>query len=164
MSAEDALLKHHQKLLKQSEPRKRRNKRPEKEVESACLKWMREHGWSVDVIEASGGRNMYGAVTVKSGFSDACGNTQHGLAVFVEFKAPGRLATLRDHQRVFLTKKINTNCFAVVVDSASRLSTLFDEWLRHRRNKDLKAAQDFLLNALPKERKSKDAKHPELGF
>jgi len=159
-----ALETYASKQLPKPDTPKRRNKQPEKQTEKDCMAWMRQQGWDVHVIEASGGFNQYGAVTVKSGFSDACGNTPHGLSVFVEFKAQGKLRTLRPGQRAFLTKKIETNAFAVCVDGAALLHDVWHQFITLRRSKDLNATRQFLMSQLPPEPKTRGSENSELGF
>jgi len=146
----------HKYLTKKTTVKKSsKNRKPEKEVEKACMNWFRDQGFSMNVIEASGGRNMYGAITVKSGFVDSAGCTPLGIGSFVEFKAPGRLSTLRDNQREFLLEKINKGCFACVVDSAGSLSRLYQEWYMIY-IEDKNQSIELLLNSLPKKRVSND--------
>jgi hypothetical protein len=164
MGVKEAMERHHAKLLKSHDKPKRRNKKPEKETESSCLRWMRSLGWDVDVIEAKGGMNQFGVINVKSGFSDVCGNTSNGQAVFVEFKAPGKLRNLKPHQRQFLIKKINTGCFALVTDRVEHLKFIWETYQNYRRRKHFDTAKKYLLSKLPPEPKTKDTPHPELGF
>jgi hypothetical protein len=126
MSVKDAMLRHHQKQLKRTVRRK--NNKPEKLVETACMKWFKAHGFSMDIIEGKGGRNAYGAITVRPGYVDCSGNDKYGSSVYVEFKARGRRYNLSMLQRKFLEEKIRTNCFAVVVDSAEILEEYYDTW------------------------------------
>jgi len=140
-----------------SKPTKRKPKRgkPEKDVEAACMAWMKSQGFSMDVVEASTYDSKTGGwinQRVKSGVVDSFGNTADGLAVYVEFKAKGRLSTLRDNQRSFLVKKIAKNCFACVVDSAERLDNLYDKWLSFRKKNAKTLCKKILMDALPVKR------------
>jgi len=151
MSVESALNTYSEKQLKKDKGPQRRNKKPEKDVEKDCLKWMRDSGFDVNIIEAGGGRNAYGATTVSPGFADCAGNDKDGYAVYVEFKAPSRRSSLREHQRRFLRRKIRTNAFSICVDSCSLLSVSYRIWRgliddgRHQR------ARDYLMTMMPKQ-------------
>jgi hypothetical protein len=119
-----AVEKHHAKQLR--EPRKKPNGKPEKEVEKACMAWLRANGFSCSVVESkavyseASGRYMNGQTD--AGFADCVGVHDSGTAVFIEFKAKGRLSTLRPAQKAFLREKIRFNAFAIVVDSAEMLA------------------------------------------
>lgn len=132
---------------------KRKNLKPEKEVQIACVTWMRSLGWDVSIIESKATYDhksgRYISQSVKAGYSDCSGNTNHGLSIYIEFKAPGRLSTLRFNQREFLLKKIESGCFAVCVDGTSLLKTL---WKEFNLAEDKKA---YLISKLP-EVKTKD--------
>jgi hypothetical protein len=120
-----AMTKHHERQLKV----KRKNNAPEKAVEFYVMTWCLEQGWSLDVVEARGAdQNPFGTITVRRGFSDLCGCDDDGHAVYVELKAPGKLSTLREHQRDFLIEKIKHNAFAVCVDSPELLEEYYTSW------------------------------------
>lgn len=133
--------------------RSRKNKKPEKETEKAVFEWAKANDVYLHVVDSSAGfdqslgrRQSYAAPT---GFPDLVGNDQHGLCYYIELKARQRRASLRDHQRHFLYKKIYQNCFAVCVDSAERL----DQY--HRQYSKLKTPQEkvtYLVDCLPKKR------------
>lgn len=153
----DALNRYSQKQLDEGKPKKKRkNKKPEKEVEAACLKWMRDNGWSVQVLEAkstwSPSQGRWCQQGMKAGTPDCVGSTDDGVGAFVEFKAPGRLSSFNSDkrylQRKFIVDKINTNAFACVVDSAKRLETIYLKWLEIR-TQDKNAARNYLLAMLP---------------
>lgn len=146
--------------LKKQDPKDppRKNGRPEKQVEQEVLNWCRLRGWDVNVIEAkstfSEQQGRYIAQAAAPGISDIVGNTRTGLAVFIELKATGKLSTIRANQREFLLRKINTGCFAVCVDSVSRIETLWNGFVS---SSDKKL---YLVEALPKFR----SKEKELKF
>lgn len=154
-STRQALYKYLDKQIKQSKP-KRKNKKPEKDVQYAVEQWLEKNGFDYDIVESksvyheASGRYLHSQTTV--GFSDIVGNDSHGIACFIELKAPGRRSTLRERQRDFLTKKIKSNCFAVVVDSPKLLADYYDEWIEIRRKKSKEGARQFLLSLLPKKR------------
>ncbi len=132
----------------------RKNKKPEKQVEQDVLIWAKSKGMSLDIIEAKAKFNtatgMYTGRAASAGLSDLIGNTQHGLAVFIELKAPGRRvgSALHARQRAFLTEKIMTNCFAVVVDSVEFLEQIWLQFCTLPSEQKLK----FLLDQLPKQK------------
>lgn len=155
-----ALDRHFERTQKPKAPRLKKNAKPEAVVETQLLAYMRGLGWSMDKVEAkavfSKKANRYLRGPAAPGFSDLVGNMPDGRAVFVEVKAPGRRSSLREEQRVFLSEKIGTNAFAVVVDSVARLEELLAGF---KRSSSPKA---YLLNALPiKQAPSKD---DEFGF
>jgi len=155
-------------ITKETNPKQaapsRRNKAPEKEVEKACLEWMRSQGFCISVVEAkatwSPSRQGYTSSSVKAGFSDSVGNDAFGFAVYVEFKAPGKLSTLRANQREFLTARIESGAFAVVVDSAESLRELYTHWQSLRARNKIGAAKQLLRSALPKERRRRSSSDP----
>lgn len=156
----DAINKFSQRQLDEYKPKELRAKhgKPEKEVEKACLEWMRSQGWSVQIFEAkatwspAAGRWLQQAM--KAGTCDCLGNTDAGISVAIEFKAPGALQTFnsdnRQRQKKFIIDKINTNVFACVVDSVEKLMHIYARWLEIRTSG---AAQGiaYLMSELPKE-------------
>lgn len=148
-----AMENHHAKLIKK--PRAKREKpngRPEKEVEKACTQWLRANGFSVNVVEskavysAAAGRYLSGQTD--QGFADCVGvHGATGIAVFIEFKAPGKLATLRPTQKHFLRDKIKFNAFACVVDSVERLQMIFREFDLARRE-SFGRSQEYLTSMI----------------
>ena len=149
-----AMENHHAKLIKKKRaPREKPNGRPEKEVEKACTRWLRTNGFSVNVVEskavysASAGRYLSGQTD--QGFSDCVGvHGATGIAVFIEFKAPGRTSTLRPAQKHFLRDKIKFNAFACVVDSSEKLASIWHQF-RLARQESFGAAQECLNSAIP---------------
>jgi hypothetical protein len=129
---------------------KRKNEKPEKAVEREVLKWCRDRHWDINVVESkstwSESAGRYISQSVSAGFSDLAGNTDLGLSVFIELKAPRRLSTLRPQQREFLLRKIGTGCFAVCVDSSLRLEDLWNGFCKAYDKKE------YLVSVLPKVR------------
>lgn len=132
----------------------KRNKKPEKEVEKACMKWLKDQGFSVQVYESKAtqvnGRWVNQAM--KAGNSDCMGSTPSGLFAAIEFKAPGKLKTYNrpknQRQRDFINEKINSGAFACVTDSVERLSTIYSQWeILLDTNKD--EAKNYLISMLP---------------
>ena len=161
MSAQKALYNYHAKQLPKSGKPKKKNQKPEKDVEKTCLKWMREHGFNVDIIEAKGGyNNQYGVIAVKAGFSDCVGNDNFGRACFVEFKAKGRRSNVSEIQRQFLLSKISTNTFAVVTDCVEHLSNSYNIWCGLYDYGKYKRAREFLMSILPKSKTPEDDGKP----
>jgi hypothetical protein len=154
---EEALFRHHEKDLKiidRLQGKGRRNKKPEKEVESACLSWMRSRGWSIEIYEAKATQTSRGwrNQAMKAGTCDCMGATKEGQSVAIEFKAPGRLSSFnspgRMRQKLFILKKISSNCFACVVDSVERLETIYLGWCKAR-VESVDLARAYLMKELP---------------
>jgi hypothetical protein len=156
LSAKDALDRYYSKLAKQQSKPKRKNRKPEKEVERFCLEWMRARKWDVQIYESkavfSARSGRYTGQSMKAGTVDCQGITPDGIPVYIEFKAPGRLSTFsspKNHrQKEYLVAKIQNGAFGAVVDSANRLDRIFGEYInRVRSSKD--EAKQFLLSELP---------------
>jgi hypothetical protein len=134
----------------------RKNDKPEQLVVSTCIKWMRAQGWDAHTIESKAqwdkDQEIYRAKAAPVGFSDCVGCLPNGCAVFVEFKAKGKLSTLKDHQRIFLEGKINKNCFACCVDSVDQLEKTYKGWRDLKNRGQHVDARQFLLELLPKKR------------
>jgi hypothetical protein len=82
------------------------------------------------------------------------------MAVFIELKAKGRRSALRENQREFLIEKINTGCFAVVVDSLELLENQWERFCLLKKRRQYQMAKDFLFTALPKKKDSLDDSEP----
>lgn len=138
----------------------RHNNAPEKEVQDEVLKWLRDNGFSINVVESKAIYNRkserYISQSVAPGFVDLVGNDKIGLGVFIELKAKGRRSTLRDNQRAFLQEKINTGCFAVVVDSVELLEKQYEHFVLLRYRQQIQQAKEFLLLALPVQKIKED--------
>lgn len=132
MSAEDALMNYQKRVLESVKTSQKKNKKPEKDVEKACMAWFEAKGFSMHIIESKAvynpklGRYLKGQTV--SGMSDSIGCTPDGIGCFVEFKAKGKKFTLKEHQRNFLTEKINRGCFAAVVDDVRDLEATYQHW------------------------------------
>ena len=137
--------------------RKRKNGKPEKITESDVLLWSKANGLHLHVVDAgtynplTRGRSVAKA---ESGFPDLVGNTLDGLSLYIELKAKDKRNAIGAHQRVFLERKIAQNCFAVVVDSASRLEQY---WRGFHQCKSQETKRAYLLDCLPKMREAKDS-------
>lgn len=168
----DALNKFYQRQIDEAEGKKpvpkRKNEKPEKEVERACLAWMREQGWTVNVYEAKAKWNSeaerFTSTGMRFGTCDCMGNTDQGVAVAVEFKAPGCLSSFNREERFlqkkFIVDRINTNAFACVVDSVDRLKTIYLKFMELR--SDPGAARNYLLSALPQQTEKTRLKNERL--
>jgi hypothetical protein len=154
----DAMNRFYQRQLNEGKPKESRAHygKPEKEVEKACLDWMRSRGWSVQIFEAkatwSPEAGRFIQQSMRAGTCDCLGNTDEGIGCAVEFKAPGALSTFnsekRHLQREFIIQKIKTNCFACVVDSVERLELIYTEWLKIK-SEDREKSREYLISMLP---------------
>ena len=142
----------------------KKNKKPEKEVEKACLEWMRSLSWDVNIYEAKAVYNpdgTYRSSRMKAGVCDCMGVTPEGIPIYVEFKAKDRRTTFNldknIEQRKFLLKKIDYCAFAVVVDSAERLAEYWNGWRDVVMDGGLINGRDYLRSVLPKKKKSHDS-------
>lgn len=153
-STKKALHNYFEKQAKEVSRRKKRNFKPEKQVEQACVKFMTAQGWDVGIYEAKAvynphaGRYLRGVM--RAGTVDCQGVMPDGTFVAVEFKAPGRLKTFNsprnDRQREYLINKINHNAFGCVVDSAHLLEQIYKAWANE---KDLSNRKWLLMDFLP---------------
>lgn len=130
----------------------RTNKAPEKEVVKALIKWLCNNGFQVHVIESkavyskAAGRYLKGQTD--PGMSDIIGVDSRGFGTFIEAKAPGRLKTLKPHQRDFLIKMARSGAFACVTDSVERLASLYFNWRQLNLNASRAAASKYLIDAI----------------
>lgn len=151
--ARRALEKHHESLLKSSAP-KRKNQKPEKVVQVACVDWMRIKGWDVQIYEAKATfdprRQVWRNQAMRAGVSDCMGLDSLGSAVFVEFKAPGRRSSFNSpknfKQKRFLVEKIARGAFGVVVDDVRELERIYLRWI-YLATREEKIA--YLMSELP---------------
>lgn len=147
-----AILKYSQKQLDALNPKsKRKNKKPEKEVERAVLARLRALGFSLDVVESKAHRSMSGnyfTQSVKSGVTDLIGCSPQGIGCFIELKAPGKRSTLKEHQRDYILEKAKRGAFAVCVDSDDLCVSYWDTFLKERRL-SVQNAYRFLESVLP---------------
>lgn len=159
----DSINRYSQKQLPRETKPRRANTKPEKLVEKACMAWMREQGWSMQVFEAKATYNpragRYMQQSMKAGTADSGGSTSEGHGAVVEFKAHGKLSTYAKEdnhaQQKFIEEKIASNCFACVVDSVEMLQDIYAKWSMIRKENTGKA-RDYLLLRLPKRRKSNE--------
>ncbi len=157
-STREAIFKYHQKQLNQGVTRepKRKNKKPEKDVEKEVMEWARLNQVFLHVVEAS----SYDPISrrrvlskAQAGFPDLVGNNVEGHACYIELKAKDRRGTVSEHQRLFLEKKIDQGSFSVVVDSVARLEQY---WKGFWSLKNPDERKTYLRDCLPKKRKSRN--------
>lgn len=142
---------------------RRKNQKPEKQVEKDCLDWSKRNSVFLHVIESkavfsqAAGRYLSGQA--ESGFPDIVGNDSSGRVLYIELKALGKRSTLSPAQYLFLTEKIKQNCFAVVVDSADLLHEYYYSW------KSSKNPPAYLMSLIPVPKRIRDETFdPSLGF
>lgn len=157
MSADDALkkffAKHAKQLDREMNGPSRKNEKPEIELtQKPCMIWFKANGFSMDVIESKAVFNYeagrYVSGQTAPGVSDSFGCTPCGFGCFVEFKAPGKRATLKKHQREWLLDKIKRGAFAVCVDSVECLEKVWNEY-SHARKMNFQLGINVLLRHLP---------------
>lgn len=130
-----ALGRYLENEIKKNKPKtkRRKNKSPEKTVVKELLKWLKDNGFSADVIEASSydrvNKIRVHDTKVVAGFTDIVATDMYGFACYIEAKAPKRRSQLKEHQREFIINKINNNAFACVTDSIEHLSHLYNQWI-----------------------------------
>lgn len=157
MSVEKAIMNWSKKdMLKDNPKPKKKNASPEQHTEKQCMAWFNFTGFSMSVVESKGVWNNAARRYLKgntvSGFPDSAGCTPTGYGSFVEFKAKGKISTLKPHQRKFLTDKIIKGCFACVVDEVELLQKNYQMWNLFMLDGEHSQAKAFLLNILPSQK------------
>jgi hypothetical protein len=159
----NALLKYSAKQLETRKINKRKNNKPEQETVKDCMKWLKENGFSMSVVEskavfsvASGG---YFKGKAEPGFPDCVGCTPEGIGAFIEFKAKGRMSTLRLAQKVFLKEKILKGAFACVADCPEIIEQNYTKW-NNVRKQDLDGSIAYLMSCLPTKKNDNDDDTP----
>jgi len=154
-SVKAAMDRHLAKLEPKPKASKRRNRKPEKQVEKVVMSWLRQHGFSCHVVESkaifSPSRGSYLRGQTVPGFSDIAGCCSSGYGCFIELKAPGKRSTVSDAQLAFLTEKIKRGAFAVVTDSTEHLELAYMAWFDLRED-NIRLGCEFLMDDLPKKR------------
>lgn len=134
--------------------KKRKNSKPEKDVEKECLTWMRSQGWKVQIYESKATQvgGVWRQQAMQAGNADCQGVMPGGISVAVEFKSRGKLSTFRkeknQRQIDFIEDRISMGGFACVVDSVLMLQTIYNNWLDKKLLGDEDAIQ-YLFDALP---------------
>lgn len=143
---------YYEKQDKLGELPTRKNEKPEQEVVNKILVWLKQNDFDAMTIEAkatySVQRGGYSGRAASPGTPDIIGNFKDGLAIWIEAKAPSRRSTVRDLQIQFLTRKIQSCCFAVVVDSVDLLEQTWRQFITLPSERRI----EFLLDQLPKKR------------
>ena len=147
-------------MPKEQKP-KRSNAKPEFELRKQVMRWLEANNFSCDVVESkavySQAAGSYVRGQAVAGFSDIVGVCSFGgAACYIELKAPGRRATLKDHQRDFLMHKMHVYAFAVCIDSVEDLADVYSRWLRFYRLGQLQEARSLLMRHLPKPKGSQE--------
>lgn len=130
-----------------------KSKKPEKLVEAEVMTWLNLNGFSCNIVESKGvyshaaGRYLQGQTD--PGMSDIVGNDSIGRACFIELKAKGKRRNVSMAQYTLLSKKIDTFCFAVVVDSASLLSMYYEKYCDFIKSGDFNGSRNYLREVLP---------------
>ena len=159
MSARDALLKYHERMITPVTRTHRKNKKPEKEVEKQVMAWLEQNDFSCHVVESKAVYNYQAGRYLKgqtvSGMPDVIGVTPDGIGCFIELKAPGRRSRLREAQREFLETKIRRGAFSLCVDSVGYLSSAYDNWLQISKDN----REHFLRGLLPSKRVRNEEDH-----
>ena len=126
-------------------------KREKELVVGPIIDWANKNGWHLFVVNSSAVFNPILGIYLSSqapiGCSDMLGTTPQGNSAYIEAKAPGKLNTLKEHQRDFLVRGISIGAFAVVVDSLDSLVNYHLTWLNHNNQKA------YLITLLPKIKK-----------
>lgn len=125
---------------------------PEKKVEQEIMAWAMLNGWSLSVLDSKALKingKMRSNPGIPVGCPDLVGNCPNGFAAYIELKRANADVICRVSQRNFLLRKIDSNAFACVVDSAEKLERLYSRWVALREI-SLNEARDSLREALPK--------------
>jgi hypothetical protein len=135
--------------------KRKKNQKPEKLVERACLEWMRSQGWSVQIFESKATydpKGFWRNQSMKAGNADCQGTLPSGRACYIEFKAKGKLSTFKlaknYRQQMFLKEKILSNAFCAVVDSVELLKEIYERW-EHLEKIEPLLARNYLYKKLP---------------
>lgn len=129
----------------------RKNEKPENIVVNSILLWCKQNGFDVHVFESKAKFNVstgrYTGRAASPGTPDIIGNSKNGLACYIEAKAPGcrNGSNLRPQQREFLTRKIQTECFAVCADSAAYVENTWNHFISLPPQERI----EYLLKELP---------------
>lgn len=132
---------------------KKRNLKPEKQVEKEVLAWCKLNGFDMSVVESkaafspAAGKFLKRSRMTSESMPDLVGN-YGSIAAFIELKAPGRRKNLSLEQWMFLKRKIEDGCFACVTDSVLHLSDLIKRVYRIDRPLEV-MDKEFLLKDLP---------------
>lgn len=130
----------------------KRKIKPEKLVEMDVLAYAFQQRWSLDVYDSEalffGGKKRSNP-GLKAGTPDIIGADSQGIALFLELKDPKKDHVCRLAQFQFLTLKIESNAFAIVVSSSEQLDRFYKTWMSLRKT-SLDEARNYLKSILPK--------------
>lgn len=126
----------------------KKNKKPEKDFEREFLPYATRLGFDLHVVESKAVYSQAAGRYLRSQTSESLPDVvgcHAGLSVWIELKAPGRLSTLKSHQKEFLEKKINQGCFACVTDSTAHFQFLWNAYIISPDDSKIQ----LLMDALP---------------
>lgn len=148
---EKAVGKYTDRELRRLKP-KRRNNRPEEEYVEEQMAWYRANGFFMKNYESKARfiNGEWRQVGVEPGTPDMGGVCPEGFAHWNEAKAPGRRSMLRPEQRVFLVEVIQRGGFGICSDSVDYMRSVYDFWVKFRKEHGKEAGVRFLLKRLPK--------------
>lgn len=130
-------------------PSSKKNSKPEATVVIAVRARFRQAGFFIQKIEAKGvwsnEAQRYMGGMADAGTADLLGCSPDGRFVAIECKAPGRVGTLKDHQRSYLMEIINRNGFAIVTDNADAALETWNLW---RQTESAEQARKLLIDKL----------------
>lgn len=124
----------------------------ELDAEWDVRRWAIQKRWSLEKFDSQSikcGKKVRANPGLPTGTSDLVGNTDQGLAAYVEIKKLGHRDVCRMGQRIFLERKIRSNAFGLVTDSAIHLEEIYLKWLSLRSD-SLQKAMEFLFSQLPR--------------
>lgn len=127
--------------------------KPEKKVQQEIMSWCFQNHWSVSVFDSKAILDKTLGVVRNPGLSVGCpdivGVSDIGFGVFLELKRKNGENICRLSQYQFLTQKIESNAFGVVVSSSEKLEEIYKKWLSLRQS-SFDEARKYLLQQLPK--------------
>jgi hypothetical protein len=157
-SVKKAINNYFERTSKPSEREKRpKNKTPEKDLRQLVMKHLKQQGVLVLYVESqavfseSAARYLHGQVSV--GTSDLIGCLPSGRFLAIELKAPGRIRTLKPHQREFLVKVIQMGGIGLVADKIDLIDWILDQCSQIASDKE---RVEFLLSQLPTPKQEAD--------
>lgn len=156
---QNSITNYYKRIDKELKPQsKQKNQQPEAELRKLVLKELRLAGFLALYVESkavfSQQLGQYLHSQVQPGTSDLICLDSYGNFLAVELKAPGRVGTLKDHQREFLLSVIDRNGFACCVDSFESLINLYNKWIKEK-NREIRQA--LLVSALPIKKSRKES-------
>lgn len=130
-----------ERSIEKPKKRSKKNDDPEKRFVKQLLEYLRNQGFSAEVVESKAVYNprigRYLSSQTTPGHSDISGTDPDGIAVFIECKALGKRATIRINQYEFLIDKIEKNAFAICTDSIEHFKCLY-QMFKHTHDRTLR--------------------------